>query len=87
MAPSVATGDSMESTPGAESVMVMGESLGLPSSYSIAEQAVNGVPKPLGEIDDDDEANMTTEEYEVSQSCPESTLIDLCRRTQMRWLS
>jgi hypothetical protein len=34
----------------------------------IAEQAVNGVPKPIGEIDDDDEAHMTAEEYEVSIS-------------------
>jgi hypothetical protein len=35
---------------------------------SEAERAVNGVAKPIGEIDDDDEANMTTEEYEVSLS-------------------
>jgi hypothetical protein len=36
----------------------------------MAEQAVNGVPKPIGEIDDDDEAHMTPEEYEVSTSLP-----------------
>jgi len=36
----------------------------------LAEQAVNGVPKPIGEIDDNDEAHMTAEEYEVSTVLP-----------------
>ena len=58
----VPTATSLESTPGVESVIVKGEFL----LFSRAKQAVNGVPKPIGEIDDDDEANMTTEEYEVS---------------------
>ena len=39
-------------------------------SFGLAEQAVNGVPKPIGEIDDNDEAHMTAEEYEVSTVLP-----------------
>jgi hypothetical protein len=49
-------------------------------TYSgLAEQAVNGVPKPIGEIDDDDEAHMTAEEYEVS-TLLSSTLRRLTRQ-------
>ena len=78
----VPTATSLESTPGVESVMVNGEFL----FSSQAEQAVNGVPKPIGEIDDDDEANMTTEEYEVSVPLAFGRRSMLTfRHTQMQW--
>ena len=78
----VPTATSLESTPGVESVMVKGEFL----LFSRAKQAVNGVPKPIGEIDDDDEANMTTEEYEVSVPLAFGRRSMLTfRHTQMQW--
>lgn len=78
----VPTATSLGSTPGVESVMVKGEFL----LFSRAKQAVNGVPKPIGEIDDDDEANMTTEEYEVSVPFASRRRSMLTfRHTQMQW--